>query len=600
MTKKEDLFEICLEELEKGRKPEEVCSAPQFRPYEAEFLELLQTVEDLRGLGEAVPLRSPAMAASGRAKLLAEAAKHRNRPQRRPWLAGILTQVHGFRWSMAMALLVAILFVTAAGHFVVGAAAHSLPGDPLYPVKQLEERVTLALTLDAAKRAALEQAIQQERLKEAREVAQKRRVTMLLQGVVSNLSGKGFSLGGVSVSMTPKTRVEGTLETGAFVAVRVHTDGKGHLLADEIMVKRVALAAMHTVAPTPTATAVSTQTPTPTASPSPTAAPPTVAPVSKPVVITATPTETETSTPTPTLTPTSTMTPTETPTVTFTPTPPRTIWVTFSGVLYSKSGSIWKIGNRDVVVTDKTEVQVAQGVTLETGKWAIVEATRKPDGRWVARKIVVTKSPRAVQINLQGEILSISGDIWNVGGTTILVPASATIHGTPRVGDLALVSAVRQPDGTVVASEVTIRTREEVTFEGIITSISDSQWVVGGIVVKITPNTRIDGVPEKGSRAQVMGWQNRDGSVEATHIIVLEEPTAVPTATPTSQPRPEPSITPVPQSTATAETISTAIPTPTVENTVTPSPAATGSSWTTPEKPIGPRPSLGPAKETGK
>lgn len=534
--KKEDLFELCLEELSKGRSPQEVCSAPLFRAYEGELKDMLQIAADLRVLGESVPPRNPVLAASGRARLLAGAAKFRNKPERHLLFASIFPSFHKFRWSAVMALLVAIFLVSTAGHFVVTAAARSLPGDPLYPVKRLEERVTIALTLDEGKREALETSIQKERLREAKEVALKREVSLQLQGTVGEATGNRFMIGDVTVLITPQTRIEGTLEAGAFVWVRARADGKGHLLAETVTVKRVAVSAVRTVAPTYTPI----PSPTGTASAVPTTAP-VVVPPQKPKIPSATPTFTGTPSPTPTntITPTATATPTET----LTPMPPRVIWVVFSGVVQSMSKSEWKIGGRDVVLTGKTELRIEQGVQAEIGSWAIVEATKRPDGSWLARKIVITKSPKAVTVNLQGEILSISDTQWNVGGSRILVPTSASIHGTPVVGAFALVTAIRQPDGTLVAKEITIRTREEVTFEDQITSISSGEWTVGKIIVKITPDTQIDGTPHVGDRAQVDGWQNDDGSVEAVHIIVLAVPTPEPTDTPTKS---APSLTPSP------------------------------------------------------
>ncbi len=534
--KKEDLFELCLEELSKGRSPKEACSAPLFRAYEDELKDMLQIAADLRVMGKSVPPRDPALAASGRAKLLAGAAKFRNKPERHLLFASIFPSFHKFRWSAVVALLVAIFLVSAAGHFVVTAAARSLPGDPLYPVKRLEERVTIALTLDEGKREALEMSIQKERLREAKEVALKRKVSLQLQGTVGEATGNRFMIGDVTVLITPHTRIEGTLESGAFVWVRARADGKGHLLAKTVTVKQVAVSAIHTVAPTYTPI----PSPTATASAVPTSAP-VVVPPKKPKIPSATPAATSTPSPTPTntITPTATATPTET----LTPVPPRVIWVVFSGVIQSVSKSEWKVGGREVVLTEKTELRTERGAQAEIGSWAIVEATKRSDGSWLARKIVITKSPKAVTVDLQGEILSISGVQWNVGGSTILVPASASVHGTPVVGAFALVTAIRQPDGTLVAKEITIRTREEVTFEDQITSISSGEWVVGNVIVKITPDTQVDGTPHVGDTAQVDGWQNDDGSVEAVRIIVLASPTPEPTETPTKS---APSLTPSP------------------------------------------------------
>ena len=118
---------------------------------------VVQTAHQVMILSETPP-PPPHGLMPGRQRFLAEAARLRaERAPRRPLLAGAM------RLATALAVI-AILFGVVLGS--AQAAADSLPGQPLYGVKLATEQIRLALTSQPESRAALEQALAEERLDE--------------------------------------------------------------------------------------------------------------------------------------------------------------------------------------------------------------------------------------------------------------------------------------------------------------------------------------------------------------------------------------------------------------------------------------------------
>jgi len=78
---------------------------------------------------------------------------------------------------------------------------------------------------------------------------------------------------------------------------------------------------------------------------------------------------------------------------------------------------------------------------------------------------------------------------------------------------------------------------EEVEFNGLVSSQSESVWEVSGIKVVITSHTQIDAGIHVGDRVDVDGSTNPSGGLDATHISLVNSPddddTNLPQMTPT-------------------------------------------------------------------
>jgi len=109
----------------------------------------------------------------------------------------------------------------------------------------------------------------------------------------------------------------------------------------------------------------------------------------------------------------------------------------------------------------------------------------------------------------------------------------------------------------------------EVEFAGVIQSIQSDVWLVAGLVVHVNDSTRVDGRPQIGLRAQVVG-RTLDGMLIAMTIIV--EPSDEAEPSPAPQLEPTPTSTPTPQVAPSSTPTSRPTPTPTSTPTRAPAP----------------------------
>jgi len=95
------------------------------------------------------------------------------------------------------------------------------------------------------------------------------------------------------------------------------------------------------------------------------------------------------------------------------------------------------------------------------------------------------------------------------------------------VGAYARVTAVRREDGALLALEITIerppdRPPEVYEFQGILQSFNEAEWRVSDTVVRIAPDTVIQGTPTIGWPTWVRAIRSQGGPLVATHIRVTE------------------------------------------------------------------------------
>jgi len=521
-------FDECLYRIAKG-EPLEACLA-SYPECAAELEPLLRTTLELKELREEVPAAS---LAAVRRRFLKEAARLKKETERqwaRRRLDNISSALGGFflRHSWAPASFIALLLLALSVWGTVAVSARSLPGDPLYQVKLTAERVQLLLAFDPATKVQLEEELAQRRLDEARAVVRRRRTARLtFGGVIERVGEERWVVSGLTITLDKDTILEGQPSPGAPVEVEALSPGDGSLKAKRIRVMGSA-PPPSTPTPEPTATHQPTETPHPTETPT---TPPTPMPTETPhPTATHTPTMTphprETTTPTPS--PTSTPTATPSPSPTLTPAPPREIKVKFEGAIESmdEAGGIWVIGGRTVAVSASTTIDEQEG-KAKVGAWVRVKAIRRDDGSLLAIRIVVRRPAEAPgePMEFSDVIESIGPTAWVVGGKTVLIEEGTTIEGTPQVGWLANVKAIRRPDGSIVATEIAVKPPEEmeVEFEGIIESLGETSWVIDETTVLIDAETVIEGSPAVGLRAEVKALLMPDGSLLARRIKVKEE-----------------------------------------------------------------------------
>ncbi len=129
------------------------------------------------------------------------------------------------------------------------------------------------------------------------------------------------------------------------------------------------------------------------------------------------------------------------------------------------------------------------------------------------------------QAHFTGKVESIKGDVWMISGKKVDVDSHTNLVQSPKVGDMVLVNATVQSDGSFLARVIkTITSSEEgnehaaVVFTGKVTAISGSDWTVDGKKVVTDSSTRIIGSPVVNDMVQVVAKPQSDGSFLALVI----------------------------------------------------------------------------------
>jgi hypothetical protein len=600
----ESLLDECLNRIKSGADIE-ACLA-DYPDAADELRPLLRLAIKVRSLKE-VPPRSSAAMATGRQRFLQQAAVMREEAETSPlaslreWWASLFQIGPAMARGLATTLLVVLLLVASLGGGAWAVSAHSLPGDLFYPVKLAREQVQLWLTFDQMAKEELEEEIQTRRIQETKTLLEERRaVNVAFKGTVNRVAEDTLVIDGVTVTV-PINVSDQALQDGTEVKVEGWTQPDGTFLAGKLEVQEpeptatlgsgavpVSPVASDTSTPVNTDTPIPTATPIPTDTPAPTntftAVPPTATFTAVPTdtpkpTDTPTATATDTETPEPTSTRTLSPTMTETSTATATPTRPRVIKLQFEGAVKQISDRMWQVGGESVLVDAKTVID-KRGGAAEVGAWARVTAVRRTDNSLLALEIVIERpAERPPEVSeFQGVIQSFNDANWVIGGTSVHIVPSTDISGTPVVGWLAWVRAVRYQTGPWIATNIRVSPPEIVVqFEGVIESISDSQWTVAGRALVITGETSIEGSPIVGAIAEVEAVQKQDGTLVARWIRVHEPPTPEPTPTTAAE---EPTLPPMAKETptATSEPAATEQPEvkpPTGRSTIYPKPTLT-------------------------
>lgn len=367
MAKHEDVLEEALRMLREGATLEEVTTRyPELAP-------VLRTARILEAARPPAPSLRAELASRTAFLQRAEAL----RSSRRPWAMVLFGWL---RYAPAGAAIAAVLLIVGILHVL---AQGSLPGDPLYGVKRMEEQVWLALTMDPVERRLVEETLAARRWEEYRTLAQRRGSgTVSWEGRIEAMEGTTWRIGGVPVEIFPETEILGPAAPDQKARVTAFLGPEGQLIAARIQV--VSETPVPTLEPTgtPAETQTETPTPVPTRIPRPT---PTPLPTATPVP-TAMPLPPATATPTPA--PAKTQEPTRTPRPTRTPEPTRTPkeeeeTIEWKGMLQAISGSTWIIDGRAVQVTGDTEIRGDPRV----GDRVEVRARRQSDGTLIAVRI---------------------------------------------------------------------------------------------------------------------------------------------------------------------------------------------------------------------
>jgi len=128
-----------------------------------------------------------------------------------------------------------------------------------------------------------------------------------------------------------------------------------------------------------------------------------------------------------------------------------------------------------------------------------------------------------IKIEFRGLIQRTERQYWVVGNRLVFVTDRTSVSGRPEIGALADVKGTVTYGDIVLAKSIQVTLPDAfatVEFEGIIESMTQDQWMVGGTRVKISPVTVVDGSPAVDMIAEVQGVLQPDGSVLADHVSI--------------------------------------------------------------------------------
>ena len=218
--------------------------------------------------------------------------------------------------------------------------------------------------------------------------------------------------------------------------------------------------------------------------------------------------------------------------------------VEFSGNIASITGTLPNLTLMISGHTVKTDNQTEIAGTLAVGKLVQVKGTVQLDGSILATSIQVEDQPGDEgEVEFRGPIVSLPGTSdftgdWVVGDFTVTVNVSTTIDqsgGAVVVGAIAEVKAIRQLDGSLLATKIQIEDAHEfenqAEFKGLVSNLSGSApmftMLVNTITVTTNSQTQISGTLANGVMVEVHGLTQPDGSVLASAIKV-EQPEVEP------------------------------------------------------------------------
>ncbi len=194
------------------------------------------------------------------------------------------------------------------------------------------------------------------------------------------------------------------------------------------------------------------------------------------------------------------------------------------------TGIIQVVTDTSITIRDRViEIDSSTVISgsLEVGFLAHVTAVREGDSLKALAIITVDTGEAASRVAFAGIIDAIVSDQeWVVSGITVTITADTRISGeTPAVGKVAVVEGTLLDDGTVQARRIVVSNKEDalIVFEGVIQSIGDEEWTVGGRTFEITPDTVIDeskADAQVGRRAVVTAIPQPDGLPVATYIRI--------------------------------------------------------------------------------
>ena len=142
------------------------------------------------------------------------------------------------------------------------------------------------------------------------------------------------------------------------------------------------------------------------------------------------------------------------------------------------------------------------------------------------------------QFNISGSVTGIDeiNGVWTISGVDFQTSDATVISGEPQLGDLVSVTGRILDGSSRIADSIEALSGDDMTafFTGPIDSMEGEDWLVGGMPVKVNPETQLGSDLEPGTPVKVTFNILEDGSWLALRIESLVKDPGLPDPTPTA------------------------------------------------------------------
>jgi hypothetical protein len=211
----------------------------------------------------------------------------------------------------------------------------------------------------------------------------------------------------------------------------------------------------------------------------------------------------------------------------------------FTGKVDNIAADAWLVKGQNFIVNAQTEIKD----NILVGDVVKVHFLTGADGVLTATEISLAGNNQAHNSESDGQQddeLEIVGSVesvspWIVAGTAFATTPQTEIKGQFVVGDVVKVHLYTAPDGILTAREIEhaksddlsgLDNDEEMKIIGVLSQVDANQIVVGGKVILITNQTRLDDGLVLGSQVKVEVVMNPDGSLTATNVETEDRPSS--------------------------------------------------------------------------
>ena len=124
---------------------------------------------------------------------------------------------------------------------------------------------------------------------------------------------------------------------------------------------------------------------------------------------------------------------------------------------------------------------------------------------------------REATLSLVGGLSQMNPDEWLVGDLLVVISPNTRLIGQIEPGWYLLVEGELQPDGTILAHQVQPR---EYTVSGKLQRIQEQQWLVDGVTIQVPPEAIVMGTPKIGKQIQGKAYRSLDDNLVARWVKV--------------------------------------------------------------------------------